>query len=59
VSITTVSPIFKANCPLWTYILAEAMHNQKNEEIPAKERLTVTTPQLGRVGGSWQRYSWD
>src|SRR4029077_13678816 len=28
VSIDTVDSVFKNNCPLWTYILAEAMKNQ-------------------------------
>ncbi len=51
VPITTVSPIFKGNCPLWTYILAEAMHNQENVKIPVKENVTITTPRLGPVGG--------
>lgn len=51
VSITTVSPVFKGNCPLWIYILAEAMHNKENVKIPVKENVTITTPRLGPVGG--------
>jgi hypothetical protein len=43
--------IFADNCPLWTYILAEAMHNQSKVKIPVKEKKTITTPQLGPVGG--------
>jgi hypothetical protein len=43
---------FAGNCPLWTYILAEAMHNTVSVEIPVKKEGTmVTTPQLGPVGG--------
>jgi hypothetical protein len=43
---------FAGNCPLWTYILAEASANQIKVDIPvsgAKKQLT--TPQLGAVGG--------
>ena len=43
--------VFKGICPLWTYILAEAIRNQANVKIPVKEDTTVTTPQLGPVGG--------
>jgi hypothetical protein len=44
--------VFAGNCPLWTYILAEAMHNMVSVDIPVKEKGTlVTTPQLGPVGG--------
>jgi hypothetical protein len=50
-SITAVSPVFKNNCPLWTYILAEAMHHQKKDTIPVQGAITITTPQLGPVGG--------
>jgi Animal haem peroxidase len=42
---------FKGKCPLWTYILAEAARNKANVKIPVKEGLTITTPQLGPVGG--------
>jgi Animal haem peroxidase len=42
---------FRGNCPLWTYILAEAFHNQTSVNIPVTERKTITTPQLGPVGG--------
>jgi hypothetical protein len=43
---------FAGNCPLWTYVLAEAMHNMVSVEIPVKEKgMLITTPQLGPVGG--------
>ena len=43
---------FAKNCPLWTYILAEAMHFSKSVKIPVKEKGTrVNTPRLGPVGG--------
>ena len=38
---------FENNCPLWTYILAEAMHNAE----PSKEGGEIDTPKLGPVGG--------
>ena len=50
-SIDSVAPAFKNNCPLWTYILAEAMHHKAEVKLPVKEAVTVTTPQLGPVGG--------
>jgi hypothetical protein len=49
--ITTVSPVFKENCPLWTYILVEAAHYQEMVKIPVKEAISITTPRLGPVGG--------
>lgn len=49
--ITELAP-FKGKCPLWTYILAEAAHNQKALTIPVTEpNKIITTPQLGPVGG--------
>jgi hypothetical protein len=43
---------FADNCPLWTYILAEAAQNQTAVAIPATGGpATITTPQLGPVGG--------
>ena len=42
---------FANNCPLWTYILAEAMHHRKSVRLPVKENVSVNTPQLGPVGG--------
>ncbi len=50
-SITTVSDAFEENCPLWTYILAEAIKHQTSIKIPVAEDVSVTTPQLGPVGG--------
>jgi len=49
--ITKVDKIFAQNCPLWTYVLAEAMQHQEKVEIPVKENITITTPRLGPVGG--------
>ena len=43
--------VFKHNCPLWTYILAEAMQNQESVKIPVSENVTIKTPRLGPVGG--------
>jgi len=51
ISIDQVDPIFKNNCPLWTYILAEAMNKQTKAQIPVQENISITTPQLGDVGG--------
>jgi hypothetical protein len=55
-SITSVAPIFKGNCPLWTYILAEAMQFKEEVAIPVKENeaspsIRIKTPRLGPVGG--------
>lgn len=51
-SIDKVADVFKQNCPLWTYILAEAMQKPLKEfEIPVKEKKSISTPQLGEVGG--------
>jgi hypothetical protein len=43
--------VFRENCPLWTYILAEAARTQTTVSIPVKEGKKITTPQLGPVGG--------
>jgi hypothetical protein len=43
--------VFRENCPLWTYILAEAMHYKEDVPIPVVEKLTIKTPKLGPVGG--------
>jgi hypothetical protein len=51
VGITEISKVFKNNCPLWTYILAEAMHHKEGVKIPVKENVTINTPRLGPVGG--------
>jgi hypothetical protein len=50
-NIVSVSKAFGDNCPLWTYILAEAMHFQELVKIPVNEDVSVTTPRLGPVGG--------
>lgn len=43
--------VFAENCPLWSYILAEAMRNAQPVKIPVKEKVTITTQRLGPVGG--------
>ena len=43
--------VFANNCPLWTYILAEAMHFIETVKIPVTEDVSITTPRLGPVGG--------
>jgi Animal haem peroxidase len=43
--------VFRHNCPLWTYILAEAIHFQEDVKIPVRENVTIKTPRLGPVGG--------
>jgi Animal haem peroxidase len=42
---------FKGNCPLWTYILAEAFHCKEDMPIPVTGNGTTSTPKLGPVGG--------
>jgi hypothetical protein len=49
--ITAAPEAFKGNCPLWVYILAEAMQNKTSVKLPVKESVQVNTPQLGPVGG--------
>src|SRR5205085_2762701 len=36
---------FKGNCPLWTYILAEAAQNKIEVSLPVKEEKRNNTPQ--------------
>jgi hypothetical protein len=48
VKIVSVSKAFAKNCPLWTYILAEAMHNVEPVKVAG---VTINTPKLGPVGG--------
>jgi hypothetical protein len=43
--------VFRKNCPLWTYILAEAATNKEMETIPVTEEKQISTPRLGPVGG--------
>ena len=50
-SILSASKVFAGNCPLWTYVLAEAMRNQEAVKIPVKENVSINTPRLGPVGG--------
>ena len=50
-NILSVSKVFANNCPLWTYILAEAMRFVVPVKIPVKENVTINTPMLGPVGG--------
>jgi hypothetical protein len=50
-NILAVSTVFAGHCPLWTYILAEAILNKEPVKIPVKEDITITTPRLGPVGG--------
>ena len=50
-NILSVSKIFANNCPLWTYILAEAMRFKESVKVLVKENVTITTPRLGPVGG--------
>jgi hypothetical protein len=51
--VSVAGKAFEGNCPLWTYVLAEAMHNRAKPDpaIPVLERLSISTPQLGPVGG--------
>ncbi len=67
IPIRQVSRVFADHCPLWTYILAEAMHYEENVKIPVEENVTrrnvtkkkegkakpiiIDTPRLGPVGG--------
>jgi len=52
VPITEIDEVFTNNCPLWTYVLAEAMHHKaKIAPHGSGAPATVTTPQLGPVGG--------
>jgi hypothetical protein len=56
-AITKVDSSFKCNCPLWTYVLAEAMRHAVDVSVPVAENrerpraVTIKTPQLGPVGG--------
>jgi hypothetical protein len=49
--ITAIAPVFKGNCPLWTYILAEARNFKEAVTLPVSEEKVVQTPRLGPVGG--------
>ena len=50
-NIVSISPAFKDNCPLWTYILAEAMNHRVKVKTPTTKGVEVMTPRLGPVGG--------
>ena len=50
-SILTISPVFRHNCPLWTYILAEAIQHKELVKIPVNGDKSINTPRLGPVGG--------
>jgi hypothetical protein len=49
--ITSISRVFARNCPLWTYILAEARKHQEEVTLPVTGNVTVRMPRLGPVGG--------
>jgi hypothetical protein len=55
--VEAAGPVFAGNCPLWTYILAEAMRHRKPVAVPVTENnvnpgsIRINTPQLGPVGG--------
>jgi hypothetical protein len=49
---TIANGVFAGNCPLWTYILAEARQFRADVTIPVTGAPgTIKTPQLGPVGG--------
>ncbi len=51
-TIVDVDPSFAGKCPLWTYILAEAMQNAEDEPVRVlRGPKKVLTPKLGPVGG--------
>jgi len=50
-NMTTQPKVFAKNCPLWTYILAEAMHMKEGVKAPVEEEVNINTPRLGPVGG--------
>ena len=43
--------VFAGNCPLWTYILAEATQHKASVKAPVTGNVHINTPQLGPVGG--------
>lgn len=50
-TITEISPSFAGNCPLWTYVLAEAARHRTEQKVPVEGHVSINTPQLGPVGG--------
>jgi hypothetical protein len=49
--VKTAGQVFAGNCPLWTYILAEAARLKTPVKAPVKGDVPINTPQLGPVGG--------
>jgi hypothetical protein len=57
--IALVNRVFAGNCPLWTYVLAEARHHSQSVNLPVREnvsapagrKINIETPKLGPVGG--------
>ena len=49
--ITDVAPVFAGNCPLWTYVLAEARHYKETVDLPVNPAKALLSPRLGPVGG--------
>lgn len=49
--ILSAGEVFAGNCPLWTYVLAEAMLFKEPVKIPVSENIIINTPRLGPVGG--------
>ena len=50
--ITKIDAGFAERCPLWTYVLAEAIQHKAEVTIPVKQHKRISTPQLGPVGGT-------
>ena len=49
--IAEIDSVFAGTCPLWTYVLAEAMKNSKSTTTATTDGTRVNTLQLGHVGG--------
>ncbi len=50
-SIVSFGDVFRNNCPLWTYILAEAVVHKEPVTTPTQQGTSINTPKLGPVGG--------
>ena len=48
--ITKIDASFAGKCPLWTYVLAEAMQHQVEVEIPVKPAKKITIAAIGAGG---------
>jgi hypothetical protein len=52
---TTIADVaggrFRGRCPLWTYVLAEAILNKEPTPLPVVGGKILQTPRLGPVGG--------